>query len=251
MADKYNIPTGYNSGLVQQAMQYGDQAVDAQKNMYNETIGTAEQGMYEMLGKMQLQNERAIADRRMKALRSGTTSSGLAALEMQNIQAGQIGATQVMQDARNQRLMMDQELAGRKENNRYYALELLNQNTKDIAAIDAQKYASSIIPGLKEDYPNATSNQIYAMAAQQAGIPLTDAQQSEVDSMSTVLYPDNPELYEGTKPIGERDFVKNILGKGALAISRKERAEYEKYVENFNNIKNSDWKTRSIFAGVK
>lgn len=149
------IPTGYNSQLIQEALRYGDMAVRQRNAAAQNTLGAAEAGMYDMLGRMQLQTERDIADRRMRALRTGQTSSGLAAMEMQNIMAGQIGAQQIMADSRNQRMLMEQELAGTEANNRYYMLEMLNQNMKDMAAIDAQKYSASMLPGLQELFPDA------------------------------------------------------------------------------------------------
>lgn len=176
--DKYNIPTGYNSDLVAQALSAGDAAVAAKRNAAAGVIGNAEQGMYEMLGKMQLQNERSIADRRMQALRSGTTSSGLAALEMQNIQAGQLGATQVMQDSRNERLMMEMEFAGAEQTNRQFMFETLNQNRKDMSAIDAQKYSASQIPGLEDLLPGASPEVILAELKRFNGVELTKAEES-------------------------------------------------------------------------
>lgn len=143
MASNKDIPMGYNNSLIQQALQDGDAGIAAQRQAGMNTINESQQQMYDMLGRMQLQQERQIADQRIAALRSGQTSSQLAAMEMQNLQAGQIGATSILQDARNQRLALEQEFAGKKDMNRYYMLEMLNQNIKDSSAIDAQKFAAS------------------------------------------------------------------------------------------------------------
>lgn len=164
MDDKYNIPTGYNSDLVKQALEAGDLAAQQKRTAGTNVVNNAEQGMHDMLGRMQLQTERDVADRRMKALRSGTTSSGLAAMEMQNIQAGQIGAQQIMQDARTQRLDVESQYAGAEATNRQYMFEMLNQNTKDVAAIDAQKYSSGVIPQVQDLFPDAPADVIEAIA---------------------------------------------------------------------------------------
>ena len=287
MADeeKYNVAQGYNSGLVQEALGYGQQANQQQRAAGMASIGAAEQGMMEMIGKMQLQNERAIADRRMKALRSGATSSSLAAMEMQNMQTGQIGAQQIMQDAYQQRMLMEQEYAGKDAMNRQFMFETLNQNTKDVAAIDAQKYSSNIIPGLREEYPDASADVLMVMAQKLQGIPLSKEDTNILNEYRASTSARNTSgtyqeayktitqngvelqgnyseeavqtaLFSKDEPVGEKEFRKYFDSEGNNLTNLGKRVKlaneaYDAYIAEFNRIKGTEFKPRSIFRGYK
>lgn len=201
MANKYNVPDDYNHSLVQEALRAGDAGIAQQRQAGMNTINQAEQSMYDMLGRMQLQNERDIADQRIKALRSGQTSSQLAAMELQNLQAGQIGATSIMQDARNQRMMMEQEYAGQENMNRYYMLEMLGQNNKDLAAIEAQRYASSDLQQLVELFETDPATAV-AMYKNMLNMDLDDNEQELIDNISR----NSSNTSSGTTPAIIRDY---------------------------------------------
>lgn len=64
-------------------------SIKTQEQEVDQTLASAEMDAYKMLGQQQLQLERQIADQRMNQIRSGTTSAQLAAMELQNMFAGQ------------------------------------------------------------------------------------------------------------------------------------------------------------------
>lgn len=137
-----NIPQGYNSTLIQQALGFGDAAVAEKRAASMQNLGRIEGTMYDVLGRQQLQSEKDIAQRRMQAIRSGQTSAQIAIQEMQGIQARQIAAQAIAQQYDQQRLELGTEFAGAENTNRQFMLETLNQNVNNKAAVDAQVFAS-------------------------------------------------------------------------------------------------------------
>jgi hypothetical protein len=129
--------------------------------------------LYETLGRTQLQNERDIAQRRMQAQRSGMTSSQLAAFEMQNIMAGQLGAQQVAQQSMLEMAGVEAQYAGLEAQNQANLFEILNSNRASVAAIDAQKYSSSAISQAAELYPDASKAEHLIIAKSILGMELS------------------------------------------------------------------------------
>jgi len=146
---KKDIPTSYNHQLIQQALGYTDQSIGQARQASLDALGTLEGSMYEVLGRQQLTTERDIAQRRMQALRSGMTSSQLAALELQNIQVGQLGAQQMAQQYDEARMELQREFAGAEAGARADMMQLINENAMGAAAIEAQRLEHDIGAKLK------------------------------------------------------------------------------------------------------
>lgn len=78
-------------------------------------LGQMEQRSNRAMGQQQLQNERDIAKRRMMAVRSGMSPTNLAAQEMQNLMASQVGATQLAQQYDEQNFDLMTQFAGQQD----------------------------------------------------------------------------------------------------------------------------------------
>jgi len=135
-------------------------------------INNAQGGLYDILGRMQLQNEQSIKQRRTQALRSGMTTSGLAALEMQNLQTGQIGAQQIAQEYAQERMQAEAQFAGQEATNRQFMMQQLNQNTLDKAAIEGQMYAASTPMQMQSIFPDAPPEVLELLSRKYNGMGL-------------------------------------------------------------------------------
>ena len=138
------IPAGYNNSLVQQALGFGNAGIQAQREAMHESLGGIESSLFDQMGRMQLQTERDIANRRMQALRSGMPSSQLAAMELQNVQTAQLGAQQMAREYDQLRLEMDTALAGAEDMMAHDKFNTLAQGITDMNAIEAQRYAHDL-----------------------------------------------------------------------------------------------------------
>lgn len=85
-------PNDANALAYKQNM-YG--ALDQYQATADASLAATEMSAYAMLGQQQLELESAIAEQRMKALKSGTTSAQLASQQLANMFAAQSGAAQV------------------------------------------------------------------------------------------------------------------------------------------------------------
>lgn len=171
MADeKYGIATGYNSQLIQDYLQYSDKSIGAQRQARQGVVDTSTSMMYDALGRMQLQTERDIAKRRIQAQRSGMTSSGLASLEMQNIMVGQMGAQQLAQQYRMETAGIESEFAGAEDAARAGLFEILNANRGQVAAVDAQRFSSSIFAQMQDLFPEASREEIEVLSRRFMGL---------------------------------------------------------------------------------
>lgn len=123
------------------------------------------------------------------------TSAQLAAFEMQNIMAGQLGSQQVAQQALLETAALETQYAGLEAQNQARAFEIMNSNRANVAAIDAQRYASSAISQIKELFPNATPEQLQILARQYLGFDLTADDKKVIKSL---IAPDTGGTYRGT-----------------------------------------------------
>lgn len=82
-----------NSALAYKQDMYG--ALDQYQATADASLAATEMSAYAMLGQQQLELENTIAEQRMKALKSGTTSAQLASQQLANMFAAQSGAAQV------------------------------------------------------------------------------------------------------------------------------------------------------------
>ena len=151
--DDNSIVKGYNQQIVQDALGFANRGIGAQREAMQQSIGGIESSLFDQMGRMQLQTERDIAQRRMQALRSGMPSSQLAAMELQNIQASQIGAQQMAREYDQMRLDMETQLAGAEDMAAFDMFQTMAQGRTDSQAIDAQKYPSDI-GAILEDFMN-------------------------------------------------------------------------------------------------
>lgn len=163
MNDKYGLPTSYDSDLIKEYLGFADAGIASKRQAALKESSTSEMAMYDAIGRTQLQAERDIAQRRVQALRSGMTSSQLAAFEMQNLQAAQLGATEIGQQYAKERAGIMTEYAGMEDEARAGLFEILNGNVANIAAIDAEKYANSDVAIYQELFPGADPKTIDAL----------------------------------------------------------------------------------------
>ena len=152
------IPTGYNNSLVQQALGFGNAGIQAQREAMHESLGGIESSLFDQMGRMQLQTERDIANRRMQALRSGMPSSQLAAMELQNVQTAQLGAQQMAREYDQLRLEMDTALAGAEDMMAHDKFNTLAQGITDMNAIEAQRYAHDLNSQLGDVFGDSWEN---------------------------------------------------------------------------------------------
>lgn len=114
--DFYSMMSDYQKDLKNNLMldASGSQAQQYKQDMYDAisqyesdleaSLASAEMSAYAQLGQQQLELENTIADQRMKALKSGTTSAQLASQQLSNMFAAQSGAAQVANNMMSNRL---------------------------------------------------------------------------------------------------------------------------------------------------
>lgn len=134
--------TGYNQSIVQQALGFGRAGIQARQQAAQASVDSIESGLFDQMGRMQLNTERDIAKRRMQALRQGMPSSQLAAMELQNIQTAQLGAQEVSREYDQMRTDMATEFAGQDDMLAHEMYDGMRQGRLDLEAIDAQKFAT-------------------------------------------------------------------------------------------------------------
>jgi len=196
MADdgtRYGMPVGYNSDIIKDYLGSRTKALTAQKNAAYGGIDKERSMMYDAMGKMQLQNERDIFQRRTQAQRSGMSSSQLAALEMQNMQVGQMGAKSMIDELALKESELDMQFAGQEDTINADVFQLLNQNMQSAAAVEAQRFASSAIAQAQDLFPNASQGQILKISQLINGADLSD------DDMDAIASVTNPDIFTGAR----------------------------------------------------
>jgi hypothetical protein len=145
---------GDMNNIVQDALRNYSTGIQQQRQAQMEQLGTLESGMFDQMGRMQLQSERDIANRRMQALRSGMPSSQLAALELQNVQTAQLGAQQMAQQYDDIRMQLGTELAGAESMMAGDLTREMLQGRVDMEAIDAQRFTADTAAQMRQMFPN-------------------------------------------------------------------------------------------------
>lgn len=174
--------------MVQQALRNYSAGIQQQRTAQMQQLGSIESGMFDQMGRMQLQSERDIANRRMQALRSGMPSSQLAALELQNVQTAQLGAQQMAQQYDELRMQLGTELAGAEQMMEGDLMREMMQGRVDFEAIDAQRFASDIGAQMREIIPNwdELSNLERLQAIQAMNNPeILDSESDFIDTMKS------------------------------------------------------------------
>lgn len=133
-------PTGAQA---QQYMQQSLGAINREQQEMQGYLKRAELDAYKALGQQQLQLENSIAEQRMKALRSGTTSAQLASQELASIFASQQGAQQVAANMQTQGLDTAQQYAQQRGQIIPNLYNMTQTNQQTLATAGAQNYAAS------------------------------------------------------------------------------------------------------------
>lgn len=141
--DRVNMNTDINSTQSQRYLQdiYG--AIDREQALDEAVLSNAEIDAYKQIGYQQQELENTIAENRMKALKSGTTSAQLAAQQLQNMFAAQSGAAQVAGNVMNQRISNAQNFANQRTQAYSGLYDTINTNKQTLATAGAQNYAAS------------------------------------------------------------------------------------------------------------
>lgn len=128
-----------------QAQQYRTDmlnAINAEEAQYNATLNNLELDAYRQIGYQQQELENQIAENRLKAIKSGTTSAQLAAQQLNNMFAAQSGAAQIAQQAMNDRLSAAQQYSQMRNTGLTTGLyDTINNNRQALATTGAQNYA--------------------------------------------------------------------------------------------------------------
>lgn len=118
-------------------------SLDAYEADLNASLAASEMSAYQQIGQQQLELENMIAEQRMKALKSGTTSAQLASQGLANMFAAQSGAAQVA----NNLLTSRQQAANQIAQSRYGITQdmynTINANQQTYASAKAQ-YAATM-----------------------------------------------------------------------------------------------------------
>lgn len=160
--DFYNMLGGYEqrvtdslmlnpqSQLAQQykADMYG--AINEYEAASNASLAAAEMDAYALLGQQQLELESSIAEQRMKALKSGTTSAQLASQNLANLFAAQSGAAQIASQMQQSRISNANQFAQSRMGVTSDLYSMINSNQNTYANVLAQlgavggSYASTV-----------------------------------------------------------------------------------------------------------
>lgn len=128
-----------------QAQQYRTDmlnAINAEEAQYNATLNNLELDAYRQIGYQQQELENQIAENRLKAIKSGTTSAQLAAQQLNNMFAAQSGAAQIAQQAMSDRLSAAQQYSQMRNTGLTTGLyDTINNNRQALATTGAQNYA--------------------------------------------------------------------------------------------------------------
>lgn len=140
----FNLITDPHSVQAQDYKQSMYGAIDTQQKEVDQTLAAAELDAYRMLGQKQLQLENQIADQRMRALRSGTTSAQLASQNLQNLFAAQSSAMEIASQTMQQRVGMGQQFAQQRAEVTPSLYQMVEQNRMGLAGVEAQRYAAQM-----------------------------------------------------------------------------------------------------------
>lgn len=132
-----------NSAYGQQQAKMLYDNIDSQESQMTALLGNSELQAYKMLGQQQLELENTIAEQRMKALKSGTTSAQLAAQQIANIFSAQTGAATVAQNYQTQRIDNAKSFIEQRAQVMPSIYDQANANRTTLATSGAQNYAAT------------------------------------------------------------------------------------------------------------
>lgn len=166
-------PNDISASAYKQDM-YG--ALDQYQATADASLAATEMSAYAMLGQQQLELENTIAEQRMKALKSGTTSAQLASQQLANMFAAQSGAAQVANNMMQTRMSNAAQFAQSRYGIAQDMYSMINANQQTYANARAQ------LGAIAGSYAS-TMNQPYAQY--NAWNKLTDDQKKMVGSTWT------------------------------------------------------------------
>ena len=142
-ANQANLMVDADSVEAQKYKQDLYAAIDAEQREVSASLEQAELDAYKQIGYQQQALENQIAENRLKALKSGTTSAQLAAQQLNNMFAAQSGAAEIAANAMNQRLTSAQNYAAQRTNVVNDMYNNIQANKQALLTSGAQNYAAS------------------------------------------------------------------------------------------------------------
>jgi hypothetical protein len=245
--EKYNLPLTYDSDIIKEYLGYANAGIGKQRKAAMAASQESQNVMYDTVGKMQLQSERDIMNRRIQAQRSGMTSSQLAAQEMQGIMASQIGMQTINQQYRQEQAEIEAQFAGAEEQTMAGAFELLNANRGNVAAIDAQKYTASGIMQIKEEFPEANSEETRILVKDYLGQSLSGSEKKVLEGMYARIAADEANSGVGATTVPTDGKV--TYNNNTYAMKDTDGKALDKAAKGFQEfITNKGYKDGEVFA---
>lgn len=139
-----NLNVDPNSAQSQQYMNDMYAAIDREQAEIEAALSNAELDAYRQIGYQQQELENQIAENRLKALKSGTTSAQLAAQQLNNMFAAQAGASQIAANAMNARVGNAQDYASQRAAVTGGLYDQIAQNKTTLATAGAQNAAAGL-----------------------------------------------------------------------------------------------------------
>lgn len=139
-----NLNVDPNSAQSQQYLGDMYAAIDREQLEVEAALSNAELDAYKQIGYQQQELENQIAENRLKALKSGTTSAQLAAQQLNNMFAAQSGASQIAANAMSNRVSNAQTYAGQRAAVTGDLYNQIAQNKTTLATAGAQNAAAGL-----------------------------------------------------------------------------------------------------------
>lgn len=139
-----NLNVDPNSAQSQQYLNDMYASINREQAETEASLSSMELDAYRQIGYQQQQLENQIAENRLKAIKSGTTSAQLAAQQLNNMFAAQTGAAEIANNAMNQRVSSAQEYAARRAAATENLYNQINQNKTTLATAGAQNTAAGL-----------------------------------------------------------------------------------------------------------
>lgn len=139
-----NLNVDVNSAQSQQYLNDMYSSINREQAETEAALSSMELDAYRQIGYQQQQLENQIAENRLKAIKSGTTSAQLAAQQLNNMFAAQTGAAEIANNAMNQRVSSAQEYAARRAAATENLYNQVNQNKTTLATSGAQNTAAGL-----------------------------------------------------------------------------------------------------------
>lgn len=142
--DQTNMILDPDSSVAQRYLSDMTNSINAEEAEYNKTLNDLELSAYRQIGYAQQELENTIAENRLKAIKSGTTSAQLAAQQLNSMFAAQSGAATIAQQAYSDRLSAAQEYSQMRNTGLTTSLyDTINNNKTTLNTTGAQNLAAT------------------------------------------------------------------------------------------------------------